>query len=110
MMKTAFLAAGTACAFFTVPSKVLAAPQPKTVELVNYLDLDLSSKAGRATLRWRIHVAAMDVCSVDRFLSAGCYDTAMADALHQAERAITDRRNSRSRADDALIPVSRRGL
>lgn len=90
MTKTASFAAAAACAFFAVAAHAMPAPGRTRIELVNYADLDLGSKVDRARLKWQIHLAAMRVCAPERFLALSCYDTAIADALKQLNRAIAE--------------------
>ena len=105
MMKTAPFAAAAACALFTARVEAMPAPEPIRTELVNYTDLDLDSKAGQASLKGRIRRAAMQVCTLDRYLVLSCYDAAIADALKQV-RELIDARESR-RASPA-VAVRRR--
>ena len=87
-MKTACSAAAAACALFTATAEEMPAPEPTRIELVNYADLDLRSKASQAKLRRRVQSAAMRICTFERFLVLSCYEAAMVDALKQVNEAI----------------------
>jgi UrcA family protein len=66
--------------------------------IVSYADLDLGSSSGLATLNGRITRAASRLCFDNghrdvptKVFEARCFDTAMAGAKPQVERAIADK-------------------
>ena len=81
--------------------------------IVSYADLDLSSGSGLATLNGRITRAASRLClgnahkDVDtKVFEARCFDTAMAGAKPQVERAIAEK--SLQLASNGAIRVAAR--
>jgi UrcA family protein len=70
---------------------------------VNFSDLDLNSREGRAVLERRIHSAAETLCSTegDRTLDTAmanhdCFKAALADGLQQMDRLNQERIAQRS--------------
>lgn len=66
--------------------------------IVSYADLDIRSGSGLATLNGRISRAASRLCFDNghrdvptKVLEARCFDTAMAGAKPQVERAVADK-------------------
>jgi len=81
--------------------------------IVSYADLDIGSSSGLATLNGRISRAASRLCFDNahrdvptKALEARCFDTAMASAKPQVERAIADK--STSLASNGAIKVAAR--
>ena len=79
-----------AFAAFVVVSPAAATPSDPATHIVRYSDLDLNSKAGRATLARRINHAVRMVCGraasaalQDRLNAEKCYATARASAKAQ---------------------------
>ncbi|MFL6763912.1 MAG: UrcA family protein [Sphingomicrobium sp.] len=95
-MKYVSLIATAVVLNLTAPPAVAgAAPETVATELVNYTDLDLSSKAGQDRLKNRISFAAYRVCLADAPASPspmvadpGCYRAAVANALAQKQLAV----------------------
>ena len=107
MTKIAVSAIAAACALFATMAAAAPAGEIPAVEKVHHGDLDLGSKSGRATLKRRIRMAAMRVCSPDGFVIPRCYEAAMGDALKQLDRTIAEHAGRRGRAAVA-ISVRRR--